>query len=74
MRLYGGSAHSSHIAFLGAGSVAVAYIEILEKALLNETNLELELAFLRARDAARRPGSASCSSRMTHRQRVADAK
>jgi glycosyltransferase involved in cell wall biosynthesis len=36
-----------------SGSAAADYIEILEKSLLNETNLELELAFLRARDAAR---------------------
>ncbi len=36
-----------------SGSAVADYIEILERALLNETNLELELAFLRARDAAR---------------------
>jgi hypothetical protein len=35
------------------GDTAAAYIELLKKVLLNETNLELELAFLTARDAAR---------------------
>jgi hypothetical protein len=36
-----------------SATAAADYIGILEQAILNETNLELELAFLRARDAAR---------------------
>jgi glycosyltransferase involved in cell wall biosynthesis len=35
------------------GDAAPAYIELLKMVLLNETNLELELAFLAARDRAR---------------------
>jgi hypothetical protein len=36
----------------GTGDTVSDYIELLKKALLNETNLELELAFLKARDMA----------------------
>lgn len=39
------------------GDTPSPYIELLKKVLLNETNLELELAFLTARDAARRCGT-----------------
>lgn len=45
--------HSIRTARQKTGDTAPAYIELLKKVLLNETNLELELAFLSARDAAR---------------------
>ena len=50
--------HSIRAARHKSGDNSSTYIELLKKVLLNQTNLELELAFLTARDVARGCASA----------------